>query len=411
MRADSIVEETPRDARTTIAALAVGYVGIYLCRKNLSVAVPLLEQTFGASRAQVGRVASVGTAAYALGKFTLGPVVDRVGGRAGFVAALLVVAGFGVLGALSPTLFLLTFAYAANRYAGAGGWPSMMKLVPTWYGKSQGSVVAFLSLSYVLGGVFATLLARAVLDQGGGFRAILFVPSLVVVPIAIGVALSVRAGPRTARDVEAAGVRTPSVRSLLSRPSFLVICALSFSLTLVRESFNTWSVDFLASIETMGAHSLSRAALQSTGFDLAGAVSILVTGVAYDRTPPGARRFSIAVVLALLAVVIALLPEVGRTAPGRCVPLIAAVGLLVYGPYSLLAGVLAVEAGGVSAAATAAALIDAVGYVAGILSGEVLGRLLDVGGYALGFRCLAGITLVSAALALGLEPTGSRGIT
>ena len=64
-----------------MAALVVGYVGIYLCRKNLAVAVPLLQQELGASKAEVGRVASVGTAAYAFGKLALGPLVDRMGGR------------------------------------------------------------------------------------------------------------------------------------------------------------------------------------------------------------------------------------------------------------------------------------------------------------------------------------------
>jgi sugar phosphate permease len=51
-----------------VLVLALGYVGVYLCRKNLSVAVPLLQQAFGATKAEVGTVASVGTVAYAIGK-------------------------------------------------------------------------------------------------------------------------------------------------------------------------------------------------------------------------------------------------------------------------------------------------------------------------------------------------------
>jgi sugar phosphate permease len=85
--------------------------------------------------------------------------------------------------------------------------------------------------------------------------------------------------------------------------------------------------------------------------------------------------------------------------------LVGLVGLLVYEPYSLLAGALAIESGGKEAAATAAGVIDGVGYVAAALAGTVLGRLLDVGGYTLGFEVLAGVTLVSAGIALGLRPT------
>jgi sugar phosphate permease len=79
------------------------------------------------------------------------------------------------------------------------------------------------------------------------------------------------------------------------------------------------------------------------------------------------------------------------------------VGLLVYGPYSLLAGVLAVESGGAKMAATAAGIIDGVGYIAGALAGSTLGLLLDKGGYSLGFRALAGVTAVAAVIALGLR--------
>jgi len=102
--------------------------------------------------------------------------------------------------------------------------------------------------------------------------------------------------------------------------------------------------------------------------------------------------------------VLALLPPVARVSTAGAAVLVGAVGLLVYGPYSLLAGALAVESGGKEAAATAAGLIDGVGYVAGALAGIALGKLLDVGGYALGFHVLAGMTFLSAGIALALRP-------
>ena len=238
-----------------VAALALGYVGIYLCRKNLAVAVPLLGHAFGASRGEIGRIASVGTAAYAIGKLTLAPLVDRVGGRAGFLAALVFVALFGAAGAAAPSLALLTLAYAANRFAGAAGWPAMMKLVPTWFAARQATAVAVLSLSYVAGGVAATLLARAVVEHGGSWRAVMGVPSLPLIAIAVVCAFTVRAGPlaiRPGADQPRAAAWS-AARVLVTRPRFLIVCALSFVLTLVRESFNTWSVDFLATVARPGA--------------------------------------------------------------------------------------------------------------------------------------------------------------
>ncbi len=54
-------------------------------------------------------------------------------------------------------------------------------------------------------------------------------------------------------------------------------------------------------------------------------------------------------------------------------------------------------------AATSANVIDGVGYLAAILAGVTFGTLLDIGGYALGFGALAGVTAAAAFLALGLR--------
>ncbi len=409
-----------RDGWRVVSALIAGYIGIYLCRKNLSVAVPLLQKAFDTTRAQIGIIASVGTLTYALGKVITGPVVDRLGGRPGFLLSLLVVGTFGAAGALVPGLAALTLVHGINRFAGSAGWGAMLKLVPSWFGPSRtGTVVGVLSLSYVVGGVLATLLARQILGYGGNWRAVMGVPSLFLALILVGCFFTVREGPLVAKDPTATGeaspaessakpavVRTPlgdRLLDLLRRPQFLVTCALSFTLTLMRESFNTWSVDFLVSIQG-DKPSVMTAALQSTGFDLAGIVSILGAGVAYDRMRPERRRWFMAGSLTLLALVLAVLPGVAAASTAWAAALVGVVGLLVYGPYSLLGGVLAVESGGKDAAATASGIIDGVGYLAGALAGVTLGKLLDVGGYPLGFRVLAAVTLVAALIALGLKP-------
>src|SRR5439155_23964421 len=144
----------------------------------------------------VGRIASVSTLAYAVGKLLVSALVARAGGGAGFRAALAAVAAFGAAAALVPGLGLLTVAYSWNRFAGAGGWPAMMKLVPTWFARrSTGTVTAVLSLSYVLGGIAATLLARQVVALGGGWRAVMGFPSLVLLAILGACAIFVRRGP------------------------------------------------------------------------------------------------------------------------------------------------------------------------------------------------------------------------
>src|SRR5262249_35311734 len=111
----------PARASVFLASLVVGYIGIYLCRKNFSAANPLIREAFGLNKEQIGEVASWSTAAYTIGKFIFGPLIDRSGGRWTFLLSLLGVAIFGALGGLVNSLALLVIVYSLNRLAGSAG--------------------------------------------------------------------------------------------------------------------------------------------------------------------------------------------------------------------------------------------------------------------------------------------------
>jgi sugar phosphate permease len=106
--------------------------------------------------------------------------------------------------------------------------------------------------------------------------------------------------------------------------------------------------------------------------------------------------------LGLCAVLLAL-PWLVPHGRGVTVPAVGLVGFLGLGPYSLLGGYFAVQLRGEGCAGTVTGIVDSIGYVAGILAGSGFGWLLDRGGYALGFRVLAGLSLVSAGLAFLLD--------
>jgi sugar phosphate permease len=185
-----------------------------------------------------------------------------------------------------------------------------------------------------------------------------------------------------------------------------VVCGLSFALTFVREIFNVWIVDF---IKTEGDPGLSSgaAALLSTPFDIMGGLGILAMGWAYGRLSGRGRVRLLVAVLGLLAVVLWTAPVWFRAGLWGVTAVVALVGALVYGPYSLLAGVLAVQTRGAGSAATVAGLVDGTGYLAGALSGVFFGRLLSVGGYELGVHAMALCAALAAVLCLGLDRKGA----
>lgn len=399
-------------AHLYLACLVLGYIGVYLCRKNLSVAIPILQEELGVSRQELGRVASVSTMAYAFGKLVFGPVIDRYGGRVCFLLSLFAVALFGGLGAMVAHLPLFTVCYSANRFCGAAAWGAMVKQVPDWFDERRlAMAMAVLSLSFVFGGVCASVLAGFIAQwSGGSWRAVMGGPSLVLGVLLVLCWLVLPHPPRlesggaaNGSGGSAGGMTGQRVLHIFRVPKFWVVCALSFTLTLMRETFNTWTVDFL---KTEGGEGMSNqiAAFLSTPFDLLGAAGILLLGWVFTHVHNRARSWLLFGILMVLTLLLTYLPDCFKVGLWLVTAAVGLVGFLVYGPYSLLAGLLAVEIRGKDYAATVACLVDAAGYLAGYLAGEYFGRIVDFGGYRFGFQCLALATFCSALLCLFLYP-------
>lgn len=403
----------PPRAWFLLGVAVFAYVGIYLCRKNLAVANLLIQDAWGLSKTQIGIVGSVSTIAYAAGKFIFGPMIDRFGGRTALLSSLVLVAFFGAASAFSPGLAALTIFYSANRLAGSAGWGAIIKLTPDWFPAPRLPLaVAVLSLSYVFGGAVAVAFAGLIAKlTGDNWQMVMGLPSVVLLLMAILCAFLM---PRSSKTKEISGPGTGAVESVWSRlrvlarrPQLHVICGLSFVLTFMRETFNFWIVDFL---RTEGGEEISSgfAAFMSMPFDVLGGLGIIAVGWAYGRLGPVGQRRLLVVLLGLLAAILVVVPMTFRFGIWPLTVAVGAIGFLVLGPYSLLAGVLAVEVGGRAQAATVAGLVDGSGYLAGFLSGSFFGWLLTRGGYALGFQVMAVMMVVGALLSLGLHRDSRR---
>jgi len=124
----------PARAYGYLLTLVAAYVGIYICRKNMSVAVPILQSSWGLDKQQVGLIGSVSTIAYASGKFLFGPITDALGGRKALAGSMVLTAVFGAACALAPSVLALMILYSASRLCGSASWGAMLKLLPEWFG-------------------------------------------------------------------------------------------------------------------------------------------------------------------------------------------------------------------------------------------------------------------------------------
>ncbi len=401
-----------------LGVLILGYVGICLCRQNLPVVIAILHNEFRFDETTVGWVATVGIAAYALGKFVSGFIVDRIGGRQGFLVSILLVAVCAVLSAVGPfgtfTFLIIPWLavfYGLNRLAGSASWGAMLRIVSSSFGpRRRGWAVAVLSLSYVGGDALARLVAAGIVAVAGAprdaLRWVVGLPALALAGIYLICRSAVPEGPVTISS----GRRAPpgekasfwrSLRSLLRRRAFLVTCALSFSLSLTRDFFRVWDVSLLDHEQPDPL--LWPAVLKSAFVSLAAIPTILATGWVWDRMNPTRRLRLFTGNLVLLAVALGTLPLV-MTRSAWVTPLLAVVILLLYGPYSLLAGALVFDYSDGETRAAAAGIVDGIGYLGGALAGAAIGSIIHQKGYEVTFGILAFLTLFAAGISLGLTP-------
>ena len=100
---------------STFWVMLIGYIAYYLVRGNLSVALHLLSQEFGYTNAQLGIILTFSELAYALGKFTTGPLADQIGGKKIFMLGMIGGIVFNFVFPLYQSIFFFTLIWCIVR--------------------------------------------------------------------------------------------------------------------------------------------------------------------------------------------------------------------------------------------------------------------------------------------------------
>ncbi len=410
----------------TILLLGVGYSGYYFCRSNLSVVLPdlmhyLAQRGIPASEAQIrlGFIASAGTVAYAVGKFVSGSMADLFGGRRNFLGGMAGSILFTLVFMLSGGFPLFTLAWVGNRLFQSTGWVGLVKVASRWFSYSTyGTVMAVLSLSFLFGDAACRWVMSELLAHGVGWRGVFLAGAASLTVLLVVNVIFLRETPEErglpapeanplnvyGADGEHKNEKHPGLKAIL-RPLFTsfpfwLVCLLSLGMTLLRETFNFWTPTYF--VQFVGL-SESQAAARSALFPLFGGISVLLAGVVSDKLGLNGRNLVLVVGMAASTVCLVFLARTpGHASQWTPVVLVTLVGFLLLGPYSYLAGAMSLDFGGKRGSATAAGIIDGVGYLAGWLSGDTVARITVAFGWKNAFLSMAGVALLTALVALVL---------
>jgi OPA family glycerol-3-phosphate transporter-like MFS transporter len=322
---------------------------------------------------------------------------------------------FTVLFALGGSIPIFTLAAVGNRFVQSFGWGGMIKITSRWFPySSYGTVMGFISLSFLFGDALARKFMRRLIDAGYSWRQVFLTCAgtlaalLVINIIFLGESPAAiaepepEAGPDNLFGGRGGDPVPSSIRTLLTpllrRRVFWWACLLSLGLTLLRETFNTWIPTYFTESLSM---SPGEAADKSALFPFFGGISVLLAGFLSDRLGRVSRALIMVVCLLLAATALVVL-AVGDSAGSKLWPVVVvtSIGFLLIGPYSYLAGAISLDFGGKQGASTASGFIDGIGYLGGMLAGDGMARVSVTYGWSGAFFTLAVVAMLSSAVAV-----------
>jgi sugar phosphate permease len=373
------------------------YAGFYLCRKNLSVVMPLMAVDLGFSNLELANVVFGYSLLYAGGQFVFGILADRFGSRAIVAFGLLVAVASNLLMGWVSSLLLLTLAACLNGAGQSAGWPGLVKNMAAWFRQGErGVVMAWWTTNYVIGGfagtVFATFAVTSTwLVPSWGWRRGLWIPALTLLAITCLFAWLARNRPTDARLSEivdhdelsqVAGRRSLTLAWIVDRQTVAIywrmlgdwevwtvaIGALFCKIT--RYSFLFWLPLYLT--QRLG-YSTSEAGYTSSLFELAGFGGALLGGYVSDRFMQSRRLPVAAMMMWGLALACWLHPWLTGRGPWGVAVGIGLIGIMNYGPDTILQGAAAQDIGARWGVGKTSGFINGISSVGQLISAYLVG--------------------------------------
>jgi sugar phosphate permease len=411
-----------------------GYASYYLCRVNFAVAQPAILKEFpGWTNAQIGTIPSVYAGFYAAGQIINGMLGQRFGTRHMMTGALVIASLTNLLFSFTSSYSVMLALWAINGYAQSAGWSLLVQVLSNWNtSKRRGTVMGLLSTCYTVGNVASWLLAGVLCDSVG-WRAAFWVPSLILLPMAVVFFLFLRNAPEEAglppvRDdvmepeparakaggSSAGGGTHLSTRDLirltLSNKVLWVLGIGFFCMNSVRYSFMNWSVQYM---EQFQGRTIKGSAFMSVAFPLIGSVGAITAGWASDNLFGKRRAPVCAISLTGLSAVCIGFTYIPQGHWILATAILGLAGFLVYGPDMLMSGAATVDVSHPRAASIATGFTMCLGATGAIFSGAGIGWLKDLakGNWSLVFWVLAGLSMLSALLMVSIwnaRPKGAK---
>lgn len=392
------------------------YAVFYLCRVNISMAIPAMEESLGYTKTELGIIVSLLQIAYGIGKFGNGILADRTNPRYFMVIGLLLSAVCNILFGLQTSLIFLALLWLFNGWFQSMGFPPGARLLSHWFSPSEhGRIFSVYGCSHQVGAAIVLIASGYIVEHewpvGESWQYVFFLPGIFAIFIGVLLFERLRDIPSSMglpqveryrgdildeKELAAAdrqfGVMETLRHSVLNNKYVWFVAFGNFFLYVARYGALTWAPTYISQAKGV---SIIQAGLITAFFEIMGILGMLSAGWISDRLFKARRGPIMAIYMFLLSFSLYFFWIAPSGRPGLYTVLLGISGFLVYGPL-MLVSVAAINFAGKKAAATAAGFTGLLGYIGATASGVCIGWAAENFGWSIGFSLILGAGIMSA---------------
>jgi len=403
----------------------LGYIFFYFIRKNISMAMPLIEEDLGIGKVELGLFLTAHGLLYGVSRFVHGIIADRVNPR-WFMAAglfLCAVANFGF--GMSSTVWFMGIFWIANGWFQGMGFPPCAKSLSHWFAaEERGVKFSIWNTSHSIGAGLIFLVNAAVIAMWHDWRFCFFVPAALAVLGAFLLYERLRDTPEsmgfdpveeyhakkvgrpdTIEEVVAAveddeqtehSLAKTLVKHVYSNPIIWIISFANFFVYIVRFSILDWAPTFLKQAKGID---IAHAGIVSSCYELVGIFGMLASGFLMDKIFRGRGAKVCMLYMLGCTITMGLFWWIDSSSLMVNALFLAVLGFFIYGPQCLI-GVIAANVATKKAAAAANGLTGIFGYASVIVTGWGVGYVASYYDWNAVFLCLIGASFMAVLMFL-----------
>lgn len=376
----------------TLWVLWATYGSFYLCRTNLSAALPGIQEEFDWTKQDIAVILISLKFAYGLGQLINGQLAERISPRIMLATGMLASIALNLVFGFGASIWFFSFVWAMNGYSQALGWTPTMRVAANWLPVGiRGRSIGIIATGYMVGASLSYVLSGWAVDEFG-WRGALYVPSIVLFVSCLHMLVLLRVRPDTGAESEIKRVERShlpfreTLRLTLTNGDLWLLAVALGLLNACRYGYLDWGIPLINDVQAatneklegvVERESIGKSAIKFAILPAGGILGSLGAGWVTDRLFGGRRAPVICGLLICLALLTLLFKPAVEAGTSATVAVLFFTGVAIYGPQVLLVGTAPTDLAKAGAVAAAVGFVNFMGYMGAALGDWFTAQVAD----------------------------------